>query len=161
MKGLPPPDASIGSMLTVSMSLSPSGRWGRIGTWPSTKPSWRSATTTTGSSTSQWTRIPARYNPVRSPNFQLPGSEKSLQVPSPISVCSITYDNPILVLSLVSLQGCVYVKCLSAEHSGKAFKALHGSWFDGTFQFGFQPELCLDLSPENITHLKKKKRVSL
>lgn len=29
------------------------------------------------------------------------------------------------------LQGCVYVKCLSAEHSGKAFKALHGSWFDG------------------------------
>ncbi|MEQ2196955.1 hypothetical protein XENOCAPTIV_019178, partial [Xenoophorus captivus] len=28
-------------------------------------------------------------------------------------------------------QGCVYVKCLSAEHSGKAFKALHGSWFDG------------------------------
>lgn len=30
-----------------------------------------------------------------------------------------------------SLQGCVYVKCLSAEHSGKAFKALHGSWFDG------------------------------
>uniref|UniRef100_A0A3Q1H4K1 Inner nuclear membrane protein Man1 n=1 Tax=Acanthochromis polyacanthus TaxID=80966 RepID=A0A3Q1H4K1_9TELE len=28
-------------------------------------------------------------------------------------------------------EGCVYVKCLSAEHSGKAFKALHGSWFDG------------------------------
>lgn len=32
---------------------------------------------------------------------------------------------------LFSPQGCVYVKCLSAEHSGKAFKALHGSWFDG------------------------------
>ncbi|KAJ0069964.1 hypothetical protein NL108_017665, partial [Boleophthalmus pectinirostris] len=29
-----------------------------------------------------------------------------------------------------SREGCVYVKCLSAEHSGKAFKALHGSWFD-------------------------------
>lgn len=33
--------------------------------------------------------------------------------------------------ALLSPQGCVYVKCLSAEHSGKAFKALHGSWFDG------------------------------
>ncbi|XP_027143902.1 inner nuclear membrane protein Man1 [Larimichthys crocea] len=30
-----------------------------------------------------------------------------------------------------SREGCVYVKCLSADHSGKAFKALHGSWFDG------------------------------
>uniref|UniRef100_A0A8C5E4U8 Inner nuclear membrane protein Man1 n=1 Tax=Gouania willdenowi TaxID=441366 RepID=A0A8C5E4U8_GOUWI len=30
-----------------------------------------------------------------------------------------------------SREGCVYVKCISAEHSGKAFKALHGSWFDG------------------------------
>ncbi|KAJ7987986.1 hypothetical protein DPEC_G00318940 [Dallia pectoralis] len=30
-----------------------------------------------------------------------------------------------------SREGCVYVKCLSAEHSGKAFKSLHGSWFDG------------------------------
>ncbi|KAK6292315.1 hypothetical protein J4Q44_G00368990 [Coregonus suidteri] len=30
-----------------------------------------------------------------------------------------------------SREGCVYVKCLSSEHSGKAFKALHGSWFDG------------------------------
>ncbi|TSK13271.1 Inner nuclear membrane protein Man1 [Bagarius yarrelli] len=30
-----------------------------------------------------------------------------------------------------SREGCVYVKCLTAEHSGKAFKALHGSWFDG------------------------------
>jgi len=30
-----------------------------------------------------------------------------------------------------SLQGCVYVKCLSPEYAGKAFKALHGSWFDG------------------------------
>ncbi|XP_029103310.1 inner nuclear membrane protein Man1-like [Scleropages formosus] len=30
-----------------------------------------------------------------------------------------------------SREGCVYVKCLTAEHAGKAFKALHGSWFDG------------------------------
>ncbi|MGH0144053.1 UNVERIFIED_CONTAM: hypothetical protein FKN15_045312 [Acipenser sinensis] len=30
-----------------------------------------------------------------------------------------------------SREGCVYVKCLSAEYAGKAFKALHGSWFDG------------------------------
>ncbi|XP_075900341.1 inner nuclear membrane protein Man1 [Nelusetta ayraudi] len=30
-----------------------------------------------------------------------------------------------------SREGCVYVKCLSADHSGRAFKALHGSWFDG------------------------------
>uniref|UniRef100_H3C0H5 Uncharacterized protein n=1 Tax=Tetraodon nigroviridis TaxID=99883 RepID=H3C0H5_TETNG len=30
-----------------------------------------------------------------------------------------------------SREGCVYVKCLSAESSGKAFKALHGFWFDG------------------------------
>uniref|UniRef100_A0A1A8D3P9 Inner nuclear membrane protein Man1 n=1 Tax=Nothobranchius kadleci TaxID=1051664 RepID=A0A1A8D3P9_NOTKA len=30
-----------------------------------------------------------------------------------------------------SREGCVYMKCLSPEHSGKAFKALHGSWFDG------------------------------
>nr|XP_015208375.1 PREDICTED: inner nuclear membrane protein Man1 [Lepisosteus oculatus] len=30
-----------------------------------------------------------------------------------------------------SREGCVYVKCLSTEHAGKAFKALHGSWFDG------------------------------
>lgn len=29
------------------------------------------------------------------------------------------------------MQGCVYVKCLSPEYAGKAFKALHGSWFDG------------------------------
>ncbi|XP_029471509.1 inner nuclear membrane protein Man1 [Rhinatrema bivittatum] len=30
-----------------------------------------------------------------------------------------------------SREGCVYVKCLSSEYAGKAFKALHGSWFDG------------------------------
>uniref|UniRef100_A0A8C5NMA5 Inner nuclear membrane protein Man1 n=1 Tax=Junco hyemalis TaxID=40217 RepID=A0A8C5NMA5_JUNHY len=30
-----------------------------------------------------------------------------------------------------SREGCVYVKCLSPEYAGKAFKALHGSWFDG------------------------------
>ncbi|MFT7805468.1 inner nuclear membrane protein Man1-like [Arapaima gigas] len=30
-----------------------------------------------------------------------------------------------------SREGCVYMKCLTAEHAGKAFKALHGSWFDG------------------------------
>ncbi|MXQ93909.1 hypothetical protein E5288_WYG022076 [Bos mutus] len=31
-----------------------------------------------------------------------------------------------------SREGCVYVKCLSPEYAGKAFKALHGSWFDGS-----------------------------
>uniref|UniRef100_UPI00358FF445 inner nuclear membrane protein Man1-like isoform X2 n=1 Tax=Myxine glutinosa TaxID=7769 RepID=UPI00358FF445 len=30
-----------------------------------------------------------------------------------------------------SHEGCVYIKCLAPEHAGKAFKALHGSWFDG------------------------------
>ncbi|KAM8973651.1 inner nuclear membrane protein Man1 isoform 2-T2 [Pelodytes ibericus] len=30
-----------------------------------------------------------------------------------------------------SREGCVYVKCLSPEYAGNAFKALHGSWFDG------------------------------
>ncbi|KAM9313019.1 inner nuclear membrane protein Man1 [Gastrophryne carolinensis] len=30
-----------------------------------------------------------------------------------------------------SREGCVYVKCLSLDYAGKAFKALHGSWFDG------------------------------
>ncbi|XP_043943997.1 inner nuclear membrane protein Man1 [Protopterus annectens] len=30
-----------------------------------------------------------------------------------------------------SREGCVYVKCLAPEYAGKAFKALHGSWFDG------------------------------
>nr|XP_014340203.1 PREDICTED: inner nuclear membrane protein Man1 [Latimeria chalumnae] len=30
-----------------------------------------------------------------------------------------------------SREGCVYVKCLSPEYAGKAFKALHGCWFDG------------------------------
>ncbi|XP_063783624.1 inner nuclear membrane protein Man1 [Pseudophryne corroboree] len=30
-----------------------------------------------------------------------------------------------------SREGCVYVKCLSPDYAGKAFKALHGSWFDG------------------------------
>lgn len=34
------------------------------------------------------------------------------------------------------MQGCVYVKCLSPEYAGKAFKALHGSWFDGK-EWGF------------------------
>ncbi|XP_071358306.1 inner nuclear membrane protein Man1 [Trachinotus anak] len=36
-----------------------------------------------------------------------------------------------IAVDKTSREGCVYVKCLSAEHSGKAFKALHGSWFDG------------------------------
>ncbi|XP_018426791.1 PREDICTED: inner nuclear membrane protein Man1 [Nanorana parkeri] len=30
-----------------------------------------------------------------------------------------------------SREGCVYVKCLTPDYAGKAFKALHGSWFDG------------------------------
>lgn len=29
-----------------------------------------------------------------------------------------------------STEGCVYVKCSSPEEAGKAYKALHGSWFD-------------------------------
>uniref|UniRef100_I3K9L3 LEM domain containing 3 n=1 Tax=Oreochromis niloticus TaxID=8128 RepID=I3K9L3_ORENI len=36
-----------------------------------------------------------------------------------------------IAVDKTSREGCVYVKCLSAEYSGKAFKALHGSWFDG------------------------------
>ncbi|KAJ8680455.1 hypothetical protein QAD02_016242 [Eretmocerus hayati] len=30
-----------------------------------------------------------------------------------------------------SREGCVYMKCKSQEDAGKAYKALHGSWFDG------------------------------
>lgn len=30
-----------------------------------------------------------------------------------------------------TFQGCVFVKCMSNEHSGKAYKALHGWWFNG------------------------------
>ncbi|XP_075230419.1 inner nuclear membrane protein Man1-like [Lycorma delicatula] len=29
-----------------------------------------------------------------------------------------------------SLEGCVYLKCSSPEEAGKAYRALHGSWFD-------------------------------
>lgn len=45
--------------------------------------------------------------------------------------CGQPSTTDVLVNPWLSLQGCVYVKCLSAESSGKAFKALHGSWFDG------------------------------
>jgi membrane protein Man1 len=31
-----------------------------------------------------------------------------------------------------SREGCVYMKCLSQEDAGKAYKALHGCWFDGS-----------------------------
>lgn len=41
---------------------------------------------------------------------------------------------------LFMLQGCVYVKCLSPEYAGKAFKALHGSWFDGK-EFDYYKDL--------------------
>lgn len=34
----------------------------------------------------------------------------------------------------------MYVKCLSPEYAGKAFKALHGSWFDGK-KSGFMTKL--------------------
>ncbi|XP_011502933.1 PREDICTED: inner nuclear membrane protein Man1 isoform X2 [Ceratosolen solmsi marchali] len=30
-----------------------------------------------------------------------------------------------------SREGCVYMKCLSQDDAGKAYKALHGCWFDG------------------------------
>ncbi|XP_014218016.1 inner nuclear membrane protein Man1 [Copidosoma floridanum] len=30
-----------------------------------------------------------------------------------------------------SREGCVYIKCMSQEDAGQAYKALHGSWFDG------------------------------
>ncbi|XP_009886141.1 PREDICTED: inner nuclear membrane protein Man1 [Charadrius vociferus] len=36
-----------------------------------------------------------------------------------------------IAVDINSREGCVYVKCLSPEYAGKAFKALHGSWFDG------------------------------
>lgn len=34
-----------------------------------------------------------------------------------------------------SREGCVYMKCQSQESAGKAYRALHGSWFDGNFYF--------------------------
>lgn len=43
-----------------------------------------------------------------------------------ISPCQLGFNRNSFLL-----QGCVYVKCLSPEYAGKAFKALHGSWFDG------------------------------
>lgn len=30
-----------------------------------------------------------------------------------------------------SREGCVYVKCASLDSAGQAYRALHGSWFDG------------------------------
>lgn len=30
---------------------------------------------------------------------------------------------------------CVYMKCVSQEHAGKAYRALHGCWFDGKLLF--------------------------
>lgn len=30
-----------------------------------------------------------------------------------------------------SREGCVYMKCMSQEDAGKAYRALHGCWFDG------------------------------
>lgn len=32
-----------------------------------------------------------------------------------------------------SSEGCVYLKCSSSEEAGKAFRALHGSWFDSKY----------------------------
>ena len=32
-------------------------------------------------------------------------------------------------------QGCVFVKCMSNVYSGKAYKALHGWWFNGKLLF--------------------------
>lgn len=32
-----------------------------------------------------------------------------------------------------SQEGCVYVKCSSPEEAGRAYRALHGSWFDSMY----------------------------
>lgn len=34
-----------------------------------------------------------------------------------------------------SREGCVYMKCMSQEDAGKAYRALHGCWYDGKFFF--------------------------
>lgn len=34
-----------------------------------------------------------------------------------------------------SREGCVYMKCFSQEDAGKAYRALHGCWFDGKIFF--------------------------
>ncbi|XP_070571559.1 inner nuclear membrane protein Man1-like [Ptychodera flava] len=36
-----------------------------------------------------------------------------------------------IAVDKTSKEGCVYMKCNSPESAGKAFKALHGCWFDG------------------------------
>lgn len=36
-----------------------------------------------------------------------------------------------------SKEGCVYVKCASELDAGKAYKALHGSWFDSEYCLNF------------------------
>lgn len=33
----------------------------------------------------------------------------------------------------VSREGCVYLKCASQEDAGKAYRALHGWWFDSRY----------------------------
>jgi membrane protein Man1 len=32
-----------------------------------------------------------------------------------------------------SLEGCVYVKCASPAEAGKAYRQLHGFWYDGMY----------------------------
>lgn len=34
-----------------------------------------------------------------------------------------------------SNEGCVYVKCASSQDAGRAYRALHGSWFDSKLSF--------------------------
>lgn len=36
-----------------------------------------------------------------------------------------------------SREGCVYMKCMSQEDAGKAYRALHGCWFDGKYLYNF------------------------
>lgn len=36
-----------------------------------------------------------------------------------------------LVVNRTSQEGCVYVKCTSPTEAGKAYKQLHGFWYDG------------------------------
>jgi membrane protein Man1 len=37
-----------------------------------------------------------------------------------------------------SRDGCVYLKCASQEDAGKAYRALHGWWFDSRYPFFVQ-----------------------
>ena len=48
----------------------------------------------------------------------------------PIVLC-IKFLDTWCVMINYCFQGCVYVKCGSPDGAGRAYKALHGWWFDG------------------------------